>query len=323
MILEQETFEKFGYHTSQLKKGSHKPVVRKCDTCGDIGYPRFIRITPYCRGCGVSANSVNIAAAARKRLKKFWNDKDIRFTTYHPALNPLVKKQTVKAKRPKKVNIERPFKLPRINKKCPHCATEKLIEDFSWRDKSKKGRRQSWCKDCHAAHDKVYSKTPKRKASLAAYAKTPKGMEVRVKSAKTHEQTPKRKASKVVYANIPEVKAMAVARAQTPKYKTVKMIYRKSPHGKAIRVALGAKRRAAKLHRTPPWSEEEAIKQFIINCPEGMVVDHDIPLQGKLVSGLHVLSNLRYLTKSENSKKRNKFDPIKFNNLSSIVKKRE
>lgn len=71
---------------------------------------------------------------------------------------------------------------------------------------------------------------------------------------------------------------------------------------------LCAKRRAAKLQRTPPWSETEAIQQFYRNCPAGMTVDHIIPLQGELVSGLHVLKNLQYLTHSANSKKSNIFN---------------
>lgn len=38
------------------------------------------------------------------------------------------------------------------------------------------------------------------------------------------------------------------------------------------------------------------------------VADHDIPLQGKRVSGLHVANNLQILTGSENSRKRNHFE---------------
>lgn len=45
------------------------------------------------------------------------------------------------------------------------------------------------------------------------------------------------------------------------------------------------------------------IKEFYKNCPPGYEVDHIIPLSK---GGLHTLSNLQYLTKSENRKKSNK-----------------
>jgi hypothetical protein len=68
-----------------------------------------------------------------------------------------------------------------------------------------------------------------------------------------------------------------------------------------------AKDRADRLHRTPPWADLEAIKEFYMNCPSGHHVDHIIPLNGKTVSGLHVLENLQYLPAAENIRKKNKF----------------
>lgn len=70
-----------------------------------------------------------------------------------------------------------------------------------------------------------------------------------------------------------------------------------------------ASRRAARIKRTPKWADLAAIKLFYKNCPAGMTVDHIVPLQGKIVSGLHVVNNLQYLTSGDNSKKRNHFDP--------------
>lgn len=86
--------------------------------------------------------------------------------------------------------------------------------------------------------------------------------------------------------------------------------YRSREYVKARLRFNAAKRHAAKLQRTPIWSETEAIKNFYANCPEGYEVDHIIPLQGKLVSGLHVLGNLQYLLMSENRSKNNHFDPM-------------
>lgn len=69
-----------------------------------------------------------------------------------------------------------------------------------------------------------------------------------------------------------------------------------------------AKYRAALLHRIPAWSNQLHIEEFYAGCPKGYEVDHIIPLQGKTVSGLHVLENLQYLTVSENRSKSNKYE---------------
>jgi len=70
----------------------------------------------------------------------------------------------------------------------------------------------------------------------------------------------------------------------------------------------GAKRRAAVKNRTPSWANLEKIKEIYKNCPDGMVVDHIIPLQGKEVSGFHVETNLQYLTPEANQKKFNRLE---------------
>jgi len=68
-----------------------------------------------------------------------------------------------------------------------------------------------------------------------------------------------------------------------------------------------SKYRATKLKAIPLWADLEEIKDFYAKCPNGYVVDHIIPLQGKNVCGLHVSTNLQYLTQSENCQKGNKF----------------
>ena len=82
--------------------------------------------------------------------------------------------------------------------------------------------------------------------------------------------------------------------------------------GKALHSASERLRQASKLARTPVWAEIEAIKAFYLNRPKGYHVDHIIPLQGKLVSGLHCLANLQYLPAEENLAKSNKFNPATF-----------
>lgn len=76
---------------------------------------------------------------------------------------------------------------------------------------------------------------------------------------------------------------------------------------KASFIAAVRVRRGQMIHRTPAWSQKEAIRSFYNNCPQGYEVDHIIPLQGKLVSGLHVLENLQYLPVAENRSKGNRY----------------
>jgi hypothetical protein len=79
-----------------------------------------------------------------------------------------------------------------------------------------------------------------------------------------------------------------------------------------------AKRRSAKLQRTPSWltpCELERIQALysiaaMFTRESGIEhhVDHIVPLQGESVSGLHVYDNLRILPAIENLKKSNKHD---------------
>lgn len=81
---------------------------------------------------------------------------------------------------------------------------------------------------------------------------------------------------------------------------------------KPTATARTSKYRASKLLRTPSWITDEElslITKFYKNCPKGYQVDHIIPLQGETVSGFHILSNLQYLTTSDNASKKNKYTP--------------
>jgi hypothetical protein len=73
-------------------------------------------------------------------------------------------------------------------------------------------------------------------------------------------------------------------------------------------VANRARRRARELNALPSWADLDAIAEFYRVKPEGFHVDHIIPLQGKLVCGLHTLNNLQYLTAFDNKSKSNKFE---------------
>jgi len=74
-----------------------------------------------------------------------------------------------------------------------------------------------------------------------------------------------------------------------------------------------AKRRALKCNAMPLWADIDKIRSIYIESQRITMetgiehnVDHIIPLKGKLVCGLHVETNLRIITASENFKKSNK-----------------
>ena len=81
--------------------------------------------------------------------------------------------------------------------------------------------------------------------------------------------------------------------------------------------AKSAQRKIAQLQRTPKWLTDQDfadIKKFYDLAHElsqaygfPWHVDHIIPLQGKTISGLHVVDNLQIMPGSENSRKGNRF----------------
>ncbi len=75
-----------------------------------------------------------------------------------------------------------------------------------------------------------------------------------------------------------------------------------------------ARREAAISLRIPSWADRSQIKQIYaeavrLSRESGIKyhVDHEIPLFGRRVSGLHIAENLRVITAVENKKKSNSF----------------
>ena len=96
--------------------------------------------------------------------------------------------------------------------------------------------------------------------------------------------------------------------------KTEMLIKKNYKHGQcqtsAYKSAIARIMHTKRKYRLPKWADLKAIREFYMKKPKGYEVDHIIPLSGKLVSGLHVLENLQYLTIAENRSKNNKFKGI-------------
>lgn len=121
-----------------------------------------------------------------------------------------------------------------------------------------------------------------------------------------------------VLENLEKVKIDAKNRYQEKKDEIKQYVAKYKKLNPAKANANKAKRKAAKKLRTPAWltdiDYERIQNQYKLASiltklhGEPWHIDHIIPLQGKLVSGLHVPSNLQVLRGSENCSKQNQFN---------------
>lgn len=163
--------------------------------------------------------------------------------------------------------------------------------------------RNTICSRCDAARVRVWQKAnpEKRAASKRAW-----------REANAEKVAASKKAWREANAEKEAATQKAWREANPEKNRASSKTWKEKNVG-AVR-AHRARRRAAKLRRTPVWSETENIKGVYLEAQrQQMQVDHIIPLQGELVSGLHVWSNLQLLTPKDNHSKGNKFDVEKFN----------
>jgi len=96
--------------------------------------------------------------------------------------------------------------------------------------------------------------------------------------------------------------------------KNLKRIKEYSKKYQYKRTALQAKRKLSKIQRTVLWADKKLIN-IIYEIASNMSkldgikydIDHIIPLQGKLVSGLHVETNLQIIPHTINCQKGNRY----------------
>ena len=179
-------------------------------------------------------------------------------------------------------------------KTCSKCGEEKSLDCF-YTDGKLVGGEAKYRSDC-----KPCSLTAARERKREAYHKRkqdPEFME-------------RRRARQRVDALSAEQVSMKKLREQRSSKKAV-------ANGKAT--AKNVARRAAKLQQTPSWANDQLIAAYYKEAKRleeltgiQFHVDHIIPLQGELVSGLHVETNLQLLPAHENLGKSNRFDPETF-----------
>ena len=91
-------------------------------------------------------------------------------------------------------------------------------------------------------------------------------------------------------------------------------------HAKTIRRIANMRRHAVRRcslvrRRTPPWADRAAIlsiyreaRRLTLETGVPHHVDHEVPLRGAIVSGLHVQTNLRVIPARQNIRKSNRFN---------------
>ena len=111
-------------------------------------------------------------------------------------------------------------------------------------------------------------------------------------------------------------KSAAKFRAENPDIIRARKAEYASKNKDVINAAV-ARRKAAKLLRTPEWLDavDQAEIDFtyeycaaLRSCGMDYHVDHIVPLQGRNVSGLHVPSNLQVISAKENVSKKNRWE---------------
>jgi hypothetical protein len=184
-----------------------------------------------------------------------------------------------------------------LQKTCNRCKQEQPAANF-YANKRMKDGLNTFCIECHKA-DNVARKArnralPEFKAVEAAYKKQYRQKTVEQRSAYMLQWRSQNKEYTVQYS-----KAYRAANKEHYNF-------------------LCQKRKIDQLNRTPAWLTaddlwmiEQAYELAALRTKVlGVMfhVDHDIPMRGKLVSGLHVPTNLRVITWAENQQKTNKYE---------------
>lgn len=136
------------------------------------------------------------------------------------------------------------------------------------------------CVGCQRTRAGAYAKSPDGRAAMSAYRKTPVGRALRA----AHRKLP----------------------AQKARYKVYMADYSATFQPARVRQDHISK------YAMPAWANKEEIRLMYaiarrVSCETGVLhhVDHEIPLKGKLVCGLHVPNNLQLLTGVDNGRKGN------------------
>lgn len=175
------------------------------------------------------------------------------------------------------------------HKICSVCGEDKFFEDYYSRKDRRIGIRPQ-CKEC--------------------------SKELRIKQEKNNPENHVKENQKFYFNHIEKMKEIRKERywQNAEKYREDTNLWRKLNPEKVKLKAQGMRHHLRKV--TPPWADKAKIREIYKKARKMTVttginyhVDHIIPLNGKLVMGLHVHENLRIIPAHENLVKSNNFIP--------------
>lgn len=185
-----------------------------------------------------------------------------------------------------------------MTKICSKCKEEKSLDQFCKQTKTKDGL-SFHCRFCRVSSHNAWK--IKNKDKYLSYQK-----DYRVdkkESAALYKQDWYLKNKEAHYQK------KELWKKQNPDYDRKRYLLKRDYY-----ISKALKRNSGIKQAFPSWANIEKIQEIYKNCKKfseetGIIyhVDHIIPLNGKLVSGLHVENNLRIITAEENLKKQAKF----------------
>lgn len=192
-------------------------------------------------------------------------------------------------------------------KTCSNCKCEKDTQEFYKNPHTKDGF-NTFCKECHKATGRVYKRNKWQDPNFHA-AELLRKRAYRDRNRAAHSQYMKQWHTKNEDAQreyrLQNADRMRDAYQQYVQLNRHKILARTRMY------------QSAKQNRTPQWLDD--VDKFEMECiyeycgalrKVGLdyQVDHEIPLRGDLVSGLHTPNNLRVIPTSINRMKSNKFE---------------
>lgn len=199
-------------------------------------------------------------------------------------------------------------------KQCNVCSEKKPVSEFYKRSETPDGLR-AYCKACHiAACAERVSADPdkKKKSDRESYQKH---REERASRAAAHYLSNRDRIKEVNRAWHAENGAEYNKKRREEDPETFRG-YRRADYQrhKAKYLANARRREISKIQRTPAWADLDKIAEVYEEARRmteetGVPyhVDHEIPLRGRTVSGLHVHENLRVVPARVNLTKSNRF----------------